>query len=41
MLLVAHGGVFAPVSSYAGCSKKEDNLLDNLLDNAQAFSFEI
>ena len=41
VLLVAHGGVFAPVSSYAGFSKEEDNLLDNLLDNAQAFSFEI
>ena len=41
VLLVAHGGVFAPVSSYAGFSKEEDNLLDNLLDNAQAFSFAI
>lgn len=41
VLLVAHGGVFEPVSSYAGFSKEEDNLLDNLLDNAQAFSFAI
>ena len=40
-LLVSHGGVFAPVSSYAGRSKKEDNLIDNLLENAQAFTFVI
>lgn len=41
VLLVAHGGVFAPVSSYAGHSKKEDNLLDDLIGNAQAFEFTI
>ena len=40
-MLVSHGGVFAPVSSYAGRSKKEDNLIDNLLENAQAFTFVI
>lgn len=41
VLLVSHGGVFAPVSSYAGNSKKEDNFGDILLANAQTFTFEI
>ena len=41
VLLVSHGGVFAPVSSYAGNSTKEDKLSDILLANAQAFTFEI
>ena len=41
VLLVAHGGVFAPVSSYSGRSKKEDNLTDILLANAQAYQFEL
>lgn len=41
VLVVSHGGVFAPVSSYSGRSKKEDNLTDILLKNAQTFTFEI
>ena len=41
VLIVSHGGVFAPVSSYSGRSRKEDNLIDNLLANAQAYTFEL
>lgn len=41
VLIVSHGGVFAPVSSYSGRSRKEDNLIDNLLVNAQAYTFEL
>lgn len=41
VLLVAHGGVFAPVSSYSGRSEKEDNLTDILIANAQTFTFTI
>lgn len=41
VLIVAHGGVFAPVSSYSGRSKKEENLTDILLANAEVFQFEI
>lgn len=41
VLIVSHGGVFAPVSSCSGRSRKEDNLIDNLLANAQAYTFEL
>ena len=41
VLVVSHGGVFAPMSSYSGRSKIEDNLTDILLKNGEIFEFEI
>ena len=37
ILIVAHGGVFSPISCYSGHSKEGDNLQDILLKNGEVF----